>query len=107
MPDQLQPNIAGEVFGELSNVGAHTGQAVKFDGYDSAIVGYAYVFRENSFRYCIVYSYEQLLDCYLQLPNVECGDDPLQEAEDYINFNLIGMYVGPHTPIVAREWFSK
>lgn len=107
MSEPKQRNVAQEVLEELIGMGAYTDRVVKWDGYDDAIVGYAYVFREGAFRYCTVYAYNKLIDCYLQGVNLECGDDPILEAEEYIDFNLINAWIGPNTPIVAREWFDK
>lgn len=98
--------IVKEIVDHLQHDGVDVSKTVRFDGYDDAIVGLAYVHREGSFRYCLVYSYDKLIQCYLNGCPLESGDDLLVEADEYIQFNLIGAYVGPNTPIVAREWFA-
>ena len=79
-------------------------EALKWDGYDDAIVGYAMVKRDGRYRHCIVYSLNLLHEITKAGMSAAEGDDLDSMAEEYVEFNILGAYIGPNTPIVVDRW---
>jgi len=75
---------------------------LKMDGFDEAIVGQAQVWvhvdggmtRED----VLIYSGQEILEILVGRDGMDWD-----EAREYIEFNIEGGYVGPHTPIVMWE----
>jgi hypothetical protein len=63
--------------------------ALTIDGCDSAIIG---VYRER-----VVYSRSRLEFCFILQGMTE------EEAGEWVDFNIVGAYVGPGTPIVVED----
>jgi hypothetical protein len=66
---------------------------LKFDGLDDAIIGIASPTSRGD--EVIVYDGDKILDML-----ISGSDMTEEEAEDYMSFNIIGLYAGPNTPIV-------
>lgn len=66
---------------------------LKADGFDEAIIGV------DEERMRLVYSISKC---------VEILTDSMSEAEaiDYVDYNILGGYVGPNTPIFCRDNFN-
>lgn len=62
-------------------------EAIVLDGLDEAIIG----FDAKDFR--VVYSYDKILDIFME-------DSTEEDAIEYIDFNIVGLYAGPMTPII-------
>jgi hypothetical protein len=71
---------------------------IKFDGYDSAILGSASVWMDDGTVERLVYSGEGIVRVLME------GGMDREEAMEFIDFNVEGAYVGPRTPIVVWEW---
>lgn len=65
--------------------------ALFFDGFDEAIVGYA---RRCGQPTLAVYDYDRCIDA------LERGGMTREEAEEYFEYNVVGAWAGPHTPLV-------
>jgi hypothetical protein len=62
-------------------------KAVFADGFEDALIGYARIFNK-----CIaLYDYKKCI-------NILCKQMPMEEACEYFEFNVVGAYVGDHTP---------
>ncbi len=64
--------------------------ALKFDGLDDAIIGVT-----AGTMSVLVYDYDKLVDVFCSQ-----GMDT-EEAEEWIQFNVLGAYMGEGTPIVV------
>lgn len=78
-------------------------KAIAYDGYDDAIVGVAWVKRNGAVSCVLVYNYELIVKAVIDSSVYETGDDPWEEASEYVNFNIVEGYLGPHTPIVVNQ----
>ena len=76
---------------EMVKEGCLSGELLFADGWDDAIVGvHRRAFDHHS---CVVYSRDKIIESL-----VSQGCD-LSEAEEFFEFNIVGAYVGKHTPI--------
>ena len=68
---------------------------LKWDGFDSAIIG---VGERNNTASMIVYDYDKMI-------NVLVTRDSMthEEAEEYLDFNVIGAWIGDTTPIIVNK----
>ena len=68
---------------------------LKWDGFDSAIIG---VGERNNTDSMIVYDYDKMI-------NVLVTRDRMthEEAEEYLDFNVIGAWIGDTTPIIVNK----
>jgi|TARA_Y100000816_G_scaffold31141_1_gene19927 hypothetical protein len=68
---------------------------LKWDGFDSAIIG---VGERNNTDSMIVYDYDKMI-------NVLVTRDSMthEEAEEYLDFNVIGAWIGDTTPIIVNK----
>lgn len=64
--------------------------ALKFDGLDEAIIGVT-----AGMSAVLVYDYDKLVDVFCAQ-----GMDT-EEAQEWVNFNVVGAYMGEGTPIVV------
>ena len=71
---------------------------MKVQGYDDAIIGSCAVTGR------VIYSVEKMIDVFIKNSNLRDDDDILEMAIEYINFNIIGAYVGEMTPIYMYEY---
>ena len=68
---------------------------LKWDGFDNAIIG---VGERNNTDSMIVYDYDKMI-------NVLVTRDSMthEEAEEYLDFNVIGAWIGDTTPIIVNK----
>ena len=68
---------------------------LKWDVFDSAIIG---VGERNNTDSMIVYDYDKMI-------NVLVTRDSMthEEAEEYLDFNVIGAWIGDTTPIIVNK----
>ena len=71
--------------------------AMTFDGFDDALLGISYRFGREALA---LYSYEKIIEVLLR------DGGTYEEAAEYYDFNMIGAWVGPGTPVVARTCFD-
>lgn len=69
---------------------------IKYDGYDEAIIGPAYIHRNRRFVSVLIYNAEKIRDIL-----VERDGMTHEEAREFIEFNIEGGYLGPSTPILV------
>jgi len=67
----------------------------KWDGFDNAIIG---IGERCSTDSMIVYDYEKMVKILVMRDNMT-----YEEAEEYIDFNIIGAWIGDTTPIIVRQ----
>lgn len=67
---------------------------MKIDGMDDAFVGVCMTWNGNMLVERVVYDGRQITDILTR------DGMSSEEAQDYIDFNIIGAYVGDSTPIV-------
>tara|TARA_B100000475_G_C14991027_1_gene312280 strand:+ start:702 stop:941 length:240 start_codon:yes stop_codon:yes gene_type:complete len=68
---------------------------LKWDGFDNAIIG---VGERNNTDSMIVYDYEKMVKVL-----VTRDDMSYEEAEEYIDYNVIGAWIGDTTPIIVSK----
>jgi hypothetical protein len=70
---------------------------MKIDGHDDAIIGPAMVWTEDgSLREVLVYDAEKIREKLMKRDGMS-----FEEAREFIEFNIEGAYMGPHTAIVV------
>ena len=68
---------------------------LKWDGFDNAIIG---VGERNNIDSMIVYDYDKMVKV------LGTRDDmSYEEAEEYIEFNIVGAWIGDTTPIIVTK----
>ena len=72
---------------------------------DSAIIGTYTLEREGETVSVACYDYDLLVDCFSKQFSEDCesGEDPVEQAMEWIDYNVIGSYVGKYTPIVLSK----
>ena len=68
---------------------------LKWDGFDNAIIG---VGERNNTDSMIVYDYAKMVKVL-----VTRDDMSYEEAEEYIDFNIVGAWIGDTTPIIVTK----
>ena len=68
---------------------------LKWDGFDNAIIG---VGERNNTDSMIVYDYDKRVKVL-----VTRDDMSYEEAEEYIDFNIVGAWIGDTTPIIVTK----
>lgn len=67
---------------------------LRANGYDDAIIGSAFIWQDGTQVQVLVYDAEDIRDILMSQDNMTT-----EEARDFIEFNLEGVYLGPETPI--------
>ena len=68
---------------------------LKWDGFDSAVMG---VGERNNTDSMIVYDYSKMVNVLMTRDGMTYG-----EAEEYIDFNIVGAWIGDTTPIIVNK----
>ena len=68
---------------------------LKWDGFDNAIIG---VGERNNSDSMIVYDYNKMVKIL-----VTRDDMSYEEAEEYIDYNIVGAWIGDTTPIIVTK----
>ena len=68
---------------------------LKWDGFDSAIIG---VGGRCNTDPMIVYDYDKMVDVLVMRDGMA-----QEEAEEYLDFNVIGAWIGDTTPIIVNK----
>ena len=68
---------------------------LKWDGFDSAIMG---VGERNNTDSMIVYDYDKMINILVTRDSMTH-----EEAEEYLDFNVIGAWIGDTTPIIVNK----
>ena len=69
--------------------------------HDSALIGVAYIPRENEFVHVAMYEYEELIISFAK--QFEDEEDPEESAMEWVDFNVVGAYVGKYTPYIVYK----
>lgn len=69
---------------------------IKYDGYDEAIIGPAFVWRDRSQFEVLVYDAEEIRRILMERDGMTAED-----AREFIEFNIEGGYLGPYTPVLV------
>lgn len=75
---------------------------LKIDNHDDAIIGPACIWRDNSRVDVLVYDAERIRDLLMRRDGMT-----MEEAREYIEYNIEGAYMGIYTPILVwpeDEW---
>lgn len=67
---------------------------LKADGFDEAIIGQACVWRDKGMHNVLVYDAEKMRSILMKRDGMSS-----EEAREFIEFNVEGVYVGVETPI--------
>jgi hypothetical protein len=80
-------------------------QALVLPDCDSALIGTYDLEREGESVSVACYDYDLLVDCFASQFREDCewGEDPVEQAMEWIDYNVIGSYVGKYTPIVVHK----
>lgn len=68
----------------------------KWDGYDEAIVGPAFIWSRNDRIEVLVYNAETIRNILMARDGMD-----FEEAREFIEFNIENAYVGPDTPVLV------
>jgi hypothetical protein len=79
----------------LRNINARIKKMIKYDGLDEAICGQACIWRDQTRVDVLVYDGMKIIDIFVDRD----GMTP-EEAEEFIEFNIEGGYIGEETPVV-------
>jgi hypothetical protein len=69
--------------------------------HDSALIGLAYIKRDDSWVYVTMYEYSLLVESFIGM--FEDSEDPETDAIEWISYNVSGAYVGIYTPMVISS----
>ena len=69
---------------------------IKYDGYDEAIIGPAFIWRDQTQVEVLVYDAEKIREILIERDGMSSED-----AREFIEFNIEGGYLGPHTPVLV------
>lgn len=75
---------------------------LKIDGHDKAIVGQACIWTNQSKEHVLVYSGDKIVEGLIERDGMS-----MEEAIEYIEFNIEGAYMGPDTPVVMWEYLEE
>lgn len=67
---------------------------LRANGYDDAIIGSAFIWQDGTQVQVLVYDAEDIRDILMSQDGMST-----EEARDFIEFKLEGVYLGPETPI--------
>ena len=69
--------------------------------HDSALIGTAKIIREDEWVEVAMYSYDELIKSFTEQFRGDDSEDPEQDALEWVDYNVIGAYVGIYTPFVV------
>ena len=69
--------------------------------HDSALVGVAYIPREDTLVHVAMYNYEELISSFAKQFDDE--EDPEESAMEWVDYNVVGAYVGKYTPFIVYK----
>jgi hypothetical protein len=68
---------------------------LKLEGFDEAVIGVCMTWNDNTLVERVVYDGNKILDLLKS-----DGEMDEEEAQEYLDYNIIGAYMGDTTPIV-------
>jgi len=69
--------------------------------HDSALIGTAKIIREDEWVEVAMYSYDELIKSFTQQFRGDDSEDPEQDALEWVDYNVVGAYMGKYTPYVV------
>ena len=73
--------------------------------HDSALIGTAKIIREDEWVEVAMYSYDELVKSFTEeFRDSESEDpehDPEQDAIEWVDYNVVGAYMGKYTPYIV------
>jgi len=69
---------------------------LKIEGHDNAIIGPAFIWRDLAHVSVLVYDAEKIRENLMRHDGMNS-----EEAREFIEFNIEGAYLGPHTPVLT------
>jgi hypothetical protein len=69
---------------------------IKYDGLDEAIIGPAFIWRDQTQVQVLVYDAEAIREILINRDGMEAD-----EAREFIEYNIEGGYLGVYTPILV------
>ena len=72
---------------------------ILFSNEDEAILGWTEVKQSQTF--VAVYSYDKLVENMMKRDGVSRA-----VAVEYVDFNIVGAYLGDHTPIIVNKFYG-
>jgi hypothetical protein len=69
---------------------------IKFDGLEKALIGQASVWGDGERVERLIYSGEKIIDVLMKR-----DDMSYEEAQEFIDYNIEGLYAGPSTPVIV------
>lgn len=77
-------------------------EILTMDGYDDAIVGVVDLWAGHSRQTVVCYDFQKCVE--LLLEDSEMSRD---DAEEYLEFNCLGAYMGELTPVFLHDWRKR
>lgn len=74
-------------------------EALTADGFEDALIGLASVWTEAGQLEVAAYDFRLMVDILIERDGMTSD-----EAIEYLNFNTIGSYVGPYTPVYLHRF---
>jgi hypothetical protein len=69
--------------------------------HDSALIGIAKIIREDEWVEVAMYSYDELIKSFTEQFRGDDSEDPEQDALEWVDYNVVGAYMGKYTPYVV------
>ena len=69
--------------------------------HDSALIGTAKIIREDEWVEVAMYSYDELVKSFTEQFRGDDSEDPEQDALEWVDYNVVGAYMGKYTPYVV------
>lgn len=72
---------------------------------DSALIGTYKLERDNEQVIVSCYDYDLLINYFAEEFSVDCEDnqDPVEQAIEWVDFNIVGAYHGKFTPVIVYK----
>ena len=71
------------------------------EDHDSALIGTAKIIREDEWVEVAMYSYDELIKSFTEQFRGDDSEDPEQDALEWVDYNVVGAYMGKYTPYVV------
>jgi hypothetical protein len=69
--------------------------------HDSALIGTAKIIREDEWVEVAMYSYDELIKSFTEQFRGDDSEDPEQDALEWVDYNVVGAYMGKYTPYIV------
>ena len=76
--------------------------SILWDNCDDALIGTSRLFRQGEWREVAMYDYEMLINIFIRefREDGKSEQEVEDEAVEWVDYNIVGAYVGPYTPHV-------